>query len=168
MAQKFLGVIQVEAFSKTQDGKPGCEVTYPGQPSKWMALEEFQKQFIPMGIVSTKFQLEGRDTPVTFNRENENTITQKMVDDFIHKIKVSTLGEKTTVVQATLANGFEIVESSSCVDVKNYSEEVGKEICLDRIKNKIWELLGFTLQWSRSALNRPATVDPIQSNSIQS
>lgn len=50
------------------------------------------------------------------------------------------------MVVATLINGFEIIETSSCVDKKNYNEQLGAEICLDRIKNKIWELLGFVLQ----------------------
>ncbi|MSS89687.1 hypothetical protein FYJ45_27295, partial [Eisenbergiella tayi] len=29
---------------------------------------------------------------------------------------------------------------------KNYSEELGAEICMGKIKDKIWELLGFLLQ----------------------
>ena len=61
-------------------------------------------------------------------------------------INLITLGDKTTVVRCVLRNGFEIVESSSCVDPKNYSEEYGAEICMERIKNKIWELLGFLIQ----------------------
>jgi hypothetical protein len=43
-------------------------------------------------------------------------------------------------------NGFEIVESSSCVDKENYSEELGVEICMEKIRDKIWMLLGFLLQ----------------------
>ena len=82
----------------------------------------------------------------------KNTITQKNVDDFIKEIKVSTIGEKTTLVIATLINGFEIIESSSCVDVANYNEDMGKEICIERIKNKIWELLGFLLQTAKNGI----------------
>ena len=62
------------------------------------------------------------------------------------KVEVQTMGEKTTVVRVVLKNGFEIVESSACVSPENYSEELGKEICLSKIKDKIWELLGFLLQ----------------------
>ena len=54
--------------------------------------------------------------------------------------------KKTTLVRVELLNGFEITESSSCVDVANYDQAMGKQICLDRIKNKVWELLGFLLQ----------------------
>ena len=38
------------------------------------------------------------------------------------------------------------VESSSCVDSKNYSEADGYDICMGKIKDKIWMLLGFLLQ----------------------
>lgn len=74
------------------------------------------------------------------------SIGQQMVDDFIDKVESMTMGEKTTVTQITLKNGFIITESSSCVDPKNYSLEIGEEINLEHAKNKIWELLGFLLQ----------------------
>ena len=74
------------------------------------------------------------------------SIGQKMVDDFIDKVESMTMGEKTTVTQITLKNGFIITESSSCVDPKNYSMEIGEEINLEHAKTKIWELLGFLLQ----------------------
>ena len=44
------------------------------------------------------------------------------------------------------ANGFEIVESSSCVSAENYDETLGVQICMEHIKDKIWMLLGFLLQ----------------------
>ena len=74
------------------------------------------------------------------------SIGQQMVDDFIDKVESMTMGEKTTVTQITLKNGFIITESSSCVAPKNYSMEIGEEINLEHAKNKIWELLGFLLQ----------------------
>jgi len=49
-------------------------------------------------------------------------------------------------VRVTLVNGFEIIESSACVDKRNYLESIGAEICLEKIKDKIWFLLGFLLQ----------------------
>ncbi len=76
-------------------------------------------------------------------------ITEEMVDDFIDKTVVKTVGEKTTLVHVTLANGFEIVESSSCVDKKNYDETVGERICMARIRSRVWELLGFLLQCAK-------------------
>ena len=74
------------------------------------------------------------------------SIGQKMVDEFIAYTEMKTMGTKTTVVRCVLRNGFEIVESTGCVDEKNYSEKIGYEICMGKIKDKIWELLGFLLQ----------------------
>lgn len=54
--------------------------------------------------------------------------------------------DKCTLVCVKLENGFVLTESSACVDPANYNEEIGKEICFERIKNKIWELEGYRLQ----------------------
>lgn len=82
------------------------------------------------------------------------SIGQQMVDDFIDKVESMTMGEKTTVTQITLKNGFIITESSSCVDPKNYNMEIGEEINLEHAKNKIWELLGFLLQTAYSGFKK--------------
>lgn len=79
-------------------------------------------------------------------RTKKPSISQKMVDDFIVAKEVSTLGDKVTVVRATLRNGFELVESSACVSPENYDEKLGAEICMEKIKDKVWFLLGFLLQ----------------------
>jgi hypothetical protein len=74
------------------------------------------------------------------------SISQQMVDKFIKEVHPSTIGEKTTLVRVVLVNDFELVEASACVDKANYSEEIGAEICLGKIKDKIWAYLGFLLQ----------------------
>ena len=78
----------------------------------------------------------------------QNTVTQKMVGDIFSKEekKVYTMFDKCTVVCVKLENGFVLTESSACVDPTNYNEEIGKEICFEKIKNKIWELEGYKLQ----------------------
>ena len=73
-------------------------------------------------------------------------IDEAMVDDFISCHDTMTVGNKTTVVRATLRNGFEIIESSGCVDDANYDLGVGEQVCLKKIKTKVWEYLGFLLQ----------------------
>ena len=85
--------------------------------------------------------------------KSEISVSQKMVDEFIAYDEVKTMGDATTVVRCVLRNGFVIVESSSCVDPANYSEEMGAEICRERIKNKIWELLGFLLATAKNGIN---------------
>ena len=83
---------------------------------------------------------------------DNNTVTQELVDKFIKDVHVETVDNKTTVVVVELINGFKMVEGSACVDSANYDEKIGAEICLGRIKNKIWELLGFMLQTALKGL----------------
>lgn len=77
----------------------------------------------------------------------KNTVTQKQIDDILTKseINVQTVYNKVTVVCCKLPNGFVITEASGAVDPTNYDEEVGKEICMERITNKLWELEGYVL-----------------------
>ncbi|MBB6622038.1 hypothetical protein H7E67_01210 [Clostridium gasigenes] len=74
------------------------------------------------------------------------SIGPKMVKDFIKSYEVIERDGKTTIVHATLVNGFKLTEASSCVDPSNYSKEIGTEICLGKIEDQIWGLLGFLLQ----------------------
>lgn len=74
-----------------------------------------------------------------------NHVTSLSVDNYIKDINVMQLDEKTTLVKATLQNGYIVVETSSCADAINYDESVGKSICLKKIKEKVWDLLGFML-----------------------
>ena len=77
-----------------------------------------------------------------------NTVTLEHIDNLIRESQVSvkTVFAKCTIVAVQLKNGFVIVESSSCVDPINYNEAMGVSICMERIKNKLWELEGYKLQ----------------------
>ena len=78
----------------------------------------------------------------------KNSVTIEQIDNLIKngEIIVNTIFEKCTLVAIKLSNGFILVESSACVDKDNYNEELGKNICIERIKNKLWELEGYKLQ----------------------
>lgn len=77
-----------------------------------------------------------------------NTVTQEQIINIMKAstVEVQTVLGKCTVVTCQLPNGFIIVESSACVDPANYDEVLGREICMDRIIKKIWELEGYKLQ----------------------
>lgn len=77
-----------------------------------------------------------------------NTVTQEQIDEIIDnsEIEAWTVFDKCTIVVCKLPNGFVLVESSACVDPANYDEEMGVEICMDKITDKIWELEGYKLQ----------------------
>ena len=67
------------------------------------------------------------------------------------EIKVETVYDKVTVVSCKLPNGFVLIEASGAVDPANYDEKIGKEVCMERIENKLWELEGYVLA-SRTTL----------------
>lgn len=57
--------------------------------------------------------------------------------------QVFTAFDNCTIVAMRLPNGFVVVESSGCIDPANYSEEIGKNICMERISGQIWKLEGY-------------------------
>lgn len=76
-----------------------------------------------------------------------NSVTQNLINDLIGnlEIKVETVYDKVTVVCCKLPNGFVITEASGAVDPANYDAALGREICMERITNKLWELEGYAL-----------------------
>lgn len=78
----------------------------------------------------------------------KNKVAQEDIESIISKsvIDSTTVGEKTTLVRVVLPNGFVLTESSSCVDPANYNFELGKKLCLENIKRKLWMLEGYVLQ----------------------
>lgn len=103
-----------------------------GDNTYWFPKKTFESMTIEIK--------DNKDLPSSIN------ISEDMVDNFILNHDTMTIGSKTTVVRATLKNGYEIIESSGCVDEENYDMAVGEASCLKRIKTKIWAYLGFLLQ----------------------
>ncbi|MDQ0200463.1 Gp49 family protein [Neobacillus ginsengisoli] len=75
-------------------------------------------------------------------------LTQKDIDTILEKsqMEIFELFGKCTLVAVKLQNGFIITESTACDDPANYNKETNIQICLERIKNKIWEFETYNLQ----------------------
>lgn len=139
--EKYIGAKLIEAelcpaqkdYGDHKIGDPGYRVRYQDGYESWSPKDVFEAAYL-LVVVNPDL------------RTTAPSISQQMVDDFIRETEVITMGDKTTVVRAVLRNGFEIVDSSSCVSAENYDEKLGAEICMDHIKNKVWMLLGFLLQ----------------------
>lgn len=130
----YVGVKSVYAEPELNaKSEEGYAVLYPDGYKSWSPKNVFENAYIEVSVNENL-------------KTDKPSISQQMVDDFIKEVHIDTLGEKTTVVRAILVNGFELVESSSCVSVENYDEKMGAKICLKKIKDKIWFLLGFLLQ----------------------
>ena len=131
-----------DILPKDTDVEEGYRVKYPDGYESWSPKDVFEAAYLPL-VVNPELKT---DAP---------SISQQMVDGFIVETWTTTLGDKTTVVRALLRNGFEIVESSACVSAENYDEKLGREICLEKIKDKIWFLLGFLLQTAVHGVKGP-------------
>lgn len=134
---QYIGTKLVEAVPAIRKSggveENGYKVRYADGYESWSPKDVFERSYLKLAV-----------NPEL--RTKKPSISQEMVDDFIVAKEVSTLGDKVTVVRATLRNGFELVESSACVSSENYDEKLGAEICMEKIKDKVWFLLGFLLQ----------------------
>ena len=134
MTAYYIGVKEVVAWPEEKDGKPGYAVKYEDGYISWSPADVFERSY---------FRLEAHEG----DKLLENDITR-----FFEKVESQKMGEKTTVAKGTLISGFEMVEGSSCVDPANYNDELGTKICVGRMRDKVWMLLGFVLQWARSGI----------------
>lgn len=124
----------------------GYKVRYADGYESFSPAEVFERAYLPLKVNGEL-------------KTEAPSVSAVMVERFIDHHETVTMGGKTTVVRAVLKNGFEIVESSSCVSAENYDEKLGEEICMKRIRNKIWELLGFLLQTAVGGVNGEAAAE---------
>ena len=124
-----------DVISVTDVNKYGVQFTYGDNHTVFMDCNTFENHFEK--VVEKKSE-----------RAKAPTVTSEHVQGIIDnsKFEIFTVFDKCTVVACKLPNGFVIVESSACVSPENYNEELGAEICIDRIVDKVWELEGYKLQ----------------------
>lgn len=112
------------------------EVTYPDGYKSWTPKDVADVAYYPL------------------SKNNDGTkILKEDVENFITNVDVTTIGEKTTVINAHTRSGFNMVHHSSCVDPKNYSEELGKQYAMEEVVDDLWAHLGFVLQWAKYGIN---------------
>lgn len=146
---KAIGIKMVELLAMTAavalekgyktNGKSGSdegyEVTYPDGYKSWCPKEVADASYFIL------------------DEKNDGTkILKEDVEKFITNVDVITVGAKTTVVNAHTLTGFDTVKHSSCVDPKNYNEELGKQYAMEEVINNLWAHLGFVLQWAKYGL----------------
>lgn len=116
------------------------------------ADEGYLVQYEPDGYQSwsPKVQFENAYLPLA----DESRISEADIDLFVgpNAIESTKIDEKTTLVKMVPRSGFVQYETSSCVDPENYNHELGISIAAKRIKDRIWPMLGFVLQWGKSGL----------------
>lgn len=78
----------------------------------------------------------------------KDRIAEINVDILIEKsqLSVKNIENQCIIVTAQLENGFVITETHSFIDKDNFNIGIGVEKCIDKIKNKLWELEAYRLQ----------------------
>lgn len=144
MTQYYIGTKQILAYPSpapegvkgdNKPGDPGYTVDYLNGYLSWSPKDVFEAAYLPMG------------------EDNDgSSVTEQMVEDFIVGYEDAKMGQSTTVVHATLRNGFTLVESCGSVDPNNYDHATGVDVCKGRIKDQAWKMLGFLLATARNGI----------------
>lgn len=146
---KAIGIKMVELLAMTaavalekgyktngkSENDEGYEVTYPDGYKSWCPKEVADASYF-----------------ILDEKNDGSKILKEDVEKFITNVDVITVGAKTTVVNAHTLTGFDTVRHSSCVDPKNYNEELGKQYAMEEVINSLWAHLGFVLQWAKYGL----------------
>ena len=87
-----------------------------------------------------------------FGLEADNVISKNDVENFIDDGKFTQLSDKSAVVTYTGKTGFEYNEISACVDPARFREEIAMTVTKNSVMDRVWEHLGFVLQWAKNGL----------------
>lgn len=160
---KFIGVKMIEAVEMTAgearakgyrvnqdciDETRGYEVTYEGGYKSWSPADVFEKAYYKLADV------------------DGNSITDKDVKGFIKQIDNVKVGTKTTNTTLTCLTGFEVHGQASCVNPNDFDINVGANYAQIKAEDKIWEGLGFVLQWAKYGLNKNNNQTPVEDDDI--
>lgn len=114
---------------------PGYEVTYPDGYKSWCPKDVADKAYFKL------------------DESNDGTkIVEADINRFCSQHKTTTICGKIAVVIAKTITGFKIVESSYCVDPKNYSQKAGETYAMKNVRDKVLSHLEFVLQWAKNGL----------------
>lgn len=141
----YIGVKRIKALPQEKDGLPGYNIFYQNGHQKWCPKHIFERIYLPIA--------------------RPDKLTQEDIDTFlaIGTINAQKWGEKTTVCEFVLPTGWTELESSSCVDPKNFDMKLGTNICCNNMRTKLWRYLGFILQWADHGLQQKSiTTTPKQ------
>lgn len=130
--QHYVGVKLIQAAPAQKDGEEGYNVLYPDGYASWSPKEQFENEYFPI--------------------TSPNSIQEDDVTRFIAQATFSDIDPKTTLVKIDCITGFVQYDTASCVDPKNYDREIGGSIALSYIKTRLWEYLGFVVQWANQGL----------------
>lgn len=81
-------------------------------------------------------------------------VKENDIKRFIKDIENVKVGTKTTNTTLTCLTGFEVHGQAACVKPENFDLNVGSNYARIKAEDKIWEGLGFVLQWAKYGLKK--------------
>lgn len=114
----------------------GYIVERPNTYPLWISKEEFESIYLPL------------TRPDSIMEPDLESFVGSMSETF----SVDQPDNKTTMVRMETRTGYVDYATSSCVDPANYNQDIGINNCLGELKNKLWPMLGFVLQWAKYGL----------------
>ncbi len=144
--QAYIGVTMLEAKPMTKGEyikqehreipgdpcDPGYLVKTPDGYWDWVPKDYFEEVYFPL--------------------EDPTKISLEDIDRMLSLEEATQIDEKTTLVKANTKTGFVQYEPSSCVDPANYDHDIGIQVGMERIKERVWPFMGFVLSWGRFGL----------------
>lgn len=121
---------------KVYDIEEGYKVVYPDGYTSFSPKDVFESAYFQLG------------------HKKAERITVGDIDDFVKDTFSVKLGSKTTNTTLVLLNDYEVHGQASCVKAENYDIEIGKKLAEEKAKDKVWELLGFVLQWGINGIKK--------------
>lgn len=83
-----------------------------------------------------------------------DVLKENDIKRFISNIENVKVGTKTTNTTLTCLTGFEVHGQAACVKPENFDLNVGSNYARIKAEDKIWEGLGFVLQWAKYGLKK--------------
>lgn len=83
-----------------------------------------------------------------------DVLKENDIKRFIKGIENVKVGTKTTNTTLTCLTGFEVHGQAACVKPENFDLNVGANYARIKAEDKIWEGLGFVLQWAKYGLKK--------------
>lgn len=124
----------LESVKESSENAPGYYVQYPDGYDSWSPKHVFEAAY---------FGMEGYDT-----------VSPADVQNFQRSVESVRVGAKTTNTTITLLTGYEVHGQSACVNPDNYNLGIGQKYAKPHAEDKIWEYLGFVLQWAKFGLKK--------------
>jgi hypothetical protein len=134
---------KLDSLGAQKSAEEGYLVRFDNGFESWRPKAIFENMCLPMGRNRLEVVPAGEEHPF-----NDKMVTPDMVTDLLDRsdVKLTTIEGKITHLAVTLPSGFILTDTCAVVDPANYNEEVGRKICMQRIYDKTYELLGFLLQ----------------------